>query len=67
MVTRNVEVETLIKKLTKKTAKHLELWPAPKSNFKDKKQSNPQSKEKQSDRAEISHEPNRGGRAAVEM
>lgn len=61
-VTGNVEVETLIKKLTKKTAKHVELWPDPKSNSKDKKQSNPQSKEKQSDQAEISQEPNQGGR-----
>ena len=52
----------MIKKLTKKTAKHVELWPDPKSNSKDKKQSNPKSKEKQSDQAEISQEPNRGGR-----
>lgn len=57
-VTGNVEVETLIKKLTQKTAKHVELWPdLPKPNSKDKKQIKPKSK----DPAEISEEANHGG------
>ncbi|PRQ42257.1 putative heavy metal-associated domain, HMA [Rosa chinensis] len=57
----NVEAETLIKTLTKKTTKHVELlWPDPKDNSKDKKQSKPKGNEKQS---EISEEAkaNHGG------
>ncbi|KAM5561179.1 heavy metal-associated isoprenylated plant protein 36-like [Rosa sericea] len=60
----NVEAETLIKTLTKKTTKHVELlWPDPKANSKDKKQSKPKDNEKQSDPAEISEEAkaNHGG------
>lgn len=54
----------MIKILTKKTTKHVEvLWPDPKANSKDENQSKPKSKEKQSDPAEISEEAkaNHGG------
>ncbi|GLT78995.1 hypothetical protein SLA2020_505090 [Shorea laevis] len=59
-VTGNVDSETLIKKLIKKTGKHAELWPE-KADQKQKKQGKGKSKEKQSNPESSGEETTHGG------